>query len=77
LRVKVLFFGILADKAGSSSVDIENENDLNGLLKNLIIKFSFLEKSSYAISVNQVLVRGNTKLNDNDEIALLPPFAGG
>jgi molybdopterin synthase sulfur carrier subunit len=77
VRVKVLFFGILADKAGFSSLVVEKTYNLNELMKNLKTRFPFLEKSPYAVAVNQVVVRGNTKLNDNDEIALLPPFAGG
>jgi molybdopterin synthase sulfur carrier subunit len=75
--VKVLFFGSLVDKTESSSVNFENANDLNGLMKNLKSKFPFLEESSFVIAVNQVIVRENVKLNNNDEIALLPPFAGG
>jgi molybdopterin synthase sulfur carrier subunit len=77
LRVKVLLFGVLADKARCSSLDFENVNDLNELNINLKAKFLFLEKVSYAIAVNQLVVNGNIKLNDNDEIAFLPPFAGG
>lgn len=73
----MLFFGILEDKAERSSAVFENVNDLDELKRNLKTKFSFLEKVSYAIAVNQSIVKGNTVLNNNDEIALLPPFAGG
>jgi len=77
LSVKVLLFGVLADKAGCSSLEIKNVNDLNELNLNIRAKFPFLESASYAIAVNQSVVNGNTKLNNNDEIAFLPPFAGG
>jgi molybdopterin synthase sulfur carrier subunit len=77
LKVKVLFFGVLAYKAENSSVVVENVNDLDELKRNLKAKFSFLENTSYLIAVNQTVVKGNIKLNDNDEIALLPPYAGG
>lgn len=73
----MLFFGVLADKAEHSSVVAENVNDLDELKRNLKAKFMFLEKASYAIAVNYTVVGGNIKLNDNDEIALLPPYAGG
>jgi len=72
-----LFFGILADKAKYSSIDYENGNTLDELKRNLKVKFPFLENAKFAIAVNQSVVNGNAKLNDNDEIALLPPYAGG
>lgn len=77
MKVKMLFFGILADKSGCSSLFVENINNLNEVMKYVKVKFPFLEKASFAVAVNQIVVKGNTKLNDNDEIALLPPFAGG
>jgi molybdopterin synthase sulfur carrier subunit len=77
MKVKVLLFGVLADKAGISFVVVENTYNLNDLLRNLKTRFPFLEKASYAVARNQEIVRGNTELIDNDEIALLPPFAGG
>ena len=32
---------------------------------------------SFKIAVNQTIVAENEMINENDEIALLPPFAGG
>lgn len=77
MKVNILFFAGLADKTGCSSIDMENINNLDELRRNLRTMFPFLEKASYAIAVNQTVVKGNIQLNNNDEIALLPPFAGG
>lgn len=77
MSVKVLLFGVLADKAGCLSLEFKNVNDLNELNLNIKAKFPFLEEETYVIAVNQLVVKGNTKLNNNDEVALLPPFAGG
>ena len=77
MRVTVLLFGMLAEKASCSSAVIENIKDLDELVTNLKAKFPFLENATYAIAVNQTVINGNIKLNDNDEIALLPPFSGG
>ena len=46
-------------------------------MRNLKSKFQFLENAAFAVALNQVVVNGNAKLKDKDEIALLPPFAGG
>lgn len=77
MRVKILLFGILADESGCSSLDINDVNNLDELIKILKLKFPVLKKSSFAIAVNLTVVGGNIKLNDNDEVALLPPYAGG
>lgn len=77
MKVKVLFFGVLANKAGCSFSDFENIIDLDELMRNLKSKFQFLENAAFAVALNQVVVNGNAKLKDKDEIALLPPFAGG
>ena len=77
MSVKVLLFGVLADKAGYSSLDFEDVNNLDELIKILKFKYPFGNNTSYAIAVNQSVVKGNIKLNDNDEVALLPPYAGG
>jgi len=36
-----------------------------------------LKEINYKIAVNQTLADDSLLLNENDEIALLPPFAGG
>ncbi len=48
--------------------------DLNELLKK---EYPKLNQLNYNFAVNQTMVKNDKKLNNNDEIALLPPFAGG
>ena len=49
-------------------------NELDDLLK---ARFPELSSVSYRLSVNRQLTTDNRQLSDGDEIALLPPFAGG
>jgi len=77
MTVKVLLFGSLADRANSSSLIEKNVSDLNELLRNLKNRLPFLGSTVFAVARNQEIVRNNPQLNDGDEIALLPPFAGG
>ena len=44
------------------------------MLKNKYIK---LDALNYKFALNQALVDMNEVINENNEIALLPPFAGG
>lgn len=75
--VKVLLFGSLAEKAGKSSVYVENVKDTDGLLKKLSADHLILKDSKFAIAKNQVVIKGNAELENGDEVALLPPYAGG
>jgi len=42
-----------------------------------IQQYPVLKNKSFKIAVNQQMATNNTVINENDEIALLPPFAGG
>lgn len=80
MKVKVLLFGMLADKTGTRILIIEDAEgmvDLAGLKNYLESKYSFLKEMKYIIAANQQITRKNIKLNEGDEIALMPPFAGG
>ncbi|HJM16659.1 MAG TPA: MoaD/ThiS family protein [Flavobacteriales bacterium] len=74
---KVLFFGILEDVVGSKEIIISNINSSDELIKNIKDLYPELGNKTFQVSVNQQLINTNTTLNNGDEIALLPPFAGG
>jgi molybdopterin synthase sulfur carrier subunit len=77
MKIRVLLFGILAEKAGIKELKVENIESIDALIDHFIAKFPSFADYKYRISVNQVLVNENKKLHDGDEVALLPPFAGG
>lgn len=77
MKTDILFFGILAEVAGTNSVSMKDQPDLDHLKKMVLHDFPELENYRYRVSVNRVLTDENCTLNDGDEIAFLPPFAGG
>lgn len=79
MKLKIKLFGILADKAGKSEIqiDTDNEIDKDTLLKIVNKKYPEFVNTNYAIAVNKKVVSENKPVKENDEIALLPPFAGG
>ena len=74
--MKVLLFGILAEKAGADMLELEVESTL-GLRRRLSEKVPDADLLSYAIAVDRRIVHDDIRLTGNEEIALLPPFAGG
>lgn len=77
MKTDILFFGILTDVTGAGSVNFEDLQDLEHLKKVVLEKFPELENYRYRISVNRVMTDKNVSLKDGDEVAFLPPFAGG
>jgi len=77
MKTKVLLFGMLSDKTRNPSVDVENVSNTDELKRQLEQRFPSLKGMQYNISVNQEIYKETVDLYDGDEVALLPPFAGG
>lgn len=75
--MKILAFGILAEKIGTTSIVVENIHDTNGLKNELFRLFPDLQELNFIISVNRKIIHENMVLDANAEVALLPPFSGG
>jgi MoaE-MoaD fusion protein len=81
MRVRVLFFGLLKDLVGKSSdsVQLPESASVRDVLAHYESQNPRLKPSlpSLAIAVNQKYAALETKLNPDDEVALLPPVSGG
>lgn len=74
--MEVLLFGVIAEKAGSNRLSI-SAPDTSSLMHALEQRIEGLSKLSYALAVDRKITNGIVELNGSEEIALLPPFAGG
>lgn len=72
----VKLFGMLAEKAGTSDLDLQ-VSDLASLRAALRQRIDGLDNMSYAIAVDRRIVKEDRSFTGNEEIAVLPPFAGG
>lgn len=77
MKVKVLLFGSFAEQAGNSVIWVDNLDSTDALKKKMAGMINGLESSGYIIALNQEVIRSNHTLSDGDEVALMPPFAGG
>lgn len=77
MSLKILFFGQLTDFVKKNELETDNFSDTNKLIDFLEKEFKGLKGAEYSIAVNKNVIKGNVLLNENDEIALLPPFSGG
>lgn len=77
--MKVTYFGEVAELTNITSEDVILEhNALSDLISHLKSKYN-LQMEDIHIAVNHNLVSKDEELDlkDNDEIAILSPFAGG
>ncbi len=79
MQVRVLFFGILKDLAGQASDTLTLPDDSTLAAVRLHYEQSIPQElmASLAMSVNREYATLDAKLNQGDEIALLPPVSGG
>ena len=77
MEVKVLFFGVLAEVTGTVCKHYRNVKSIGDL--KLMVEDDFPEVVHYnfRISVNNQIINNDPLLNNGDEVALMPPFAGG
>ena len=74
---EILLFGVLAEKAGESVIVVEDISSVDELIIKVSKRYPSFAKYNFKVSINRKLVHENVEIKSNDEIALLPPFAGG
>lgn len=75
MEIKVISFGQIAEITGKEFMVVAV--DLESLKLYLIQKFPELSDRKFAFAVNKKLVQENIILNQNDVVALMPPYSGG
>ena len=82
--ITVRLFGMtkmLAGNRSSLSLDVVNGRPVKELVELIETRYpaigELIQKKKVLVSVNQEIAHEETVLGDTDEVALLPPFAGG
>lgn len=81
MNIQLKYFGMIAEATNlnEENVEISTQNtfttvDLSTLLQN---KYPQLKELNFKFAVNKNFAKDAQELQANDEVALLPPFAGG
>lgn len=77
MKINILAFGQIAEIAGNNEWEAEGFDNTDKLREDLENTYPLLSSVKYSIAVNRKLVHDCHKLEDNDTVALLPPFSGG
>ncbi|APD07964.1 hypothetical protein UJ101_02465 [Flavobacteriaceae bacterium UJ101] len=78
MKVKVKYLGLIVDhtKCKEEQFDLKTAS-FEELESQLRSKYTFLHDISYKITINHEFGKKGIMINEEDEIAILPPFAGG
>jgi len=78
VTLKLKYFGMTAEASGKDEELLDNNySSVKELKADLLAKYPNLLEINFKVAVNQEIVNDDYKLSGNEEIALLPPFAGG
>lgn len=79
LTVTVLYFASLAEQAGiDEEILTTSHYYLNDIYSYLLDKYDFnLTQDELAVAVNHQIASWQTKVNNGDILAFIPPVAGG
>lgn len=80
MEITVKYFGIIADIADKKEevffID-EHCNTLNKLQSSIEIKYPKILVVNYSVAINKLFANCDIELKHKDEVAFMPPFAGG
>jgi molybdopterin converting factor small subunit len=77
--VKILFFGMLSSKTGTkeTTIDITGDAKLADIIAEIKTRYADLPDGPFIYAVNEEQATPDKPIKDGDEIAIMPPFAGG
>ncbi|MCX2743852.1 MoaD/ThiS family protein [Mangrovivirga sp. M17] len=78
MKINIKYFGMIAEAAGKNeeTLEISEGMSVSDLKDQQIKKYQIPDPESVQLAVNQDL-ESSVELNEGDEVAFLPPFAGG
>lgn len=78
MTLDVKYFGMIAEWVGTSENELEfSGSNVFDLKTQLEASYSQLKGISLQVAVNHQIASVDQTLNENDKVAILPPFAGG
>jgi sulfur-carrier protein len=77
MQVKVLLFGVLAEVTGTNCKHYSEVKSISDLNLRIQDEFPEIVHYNFRIALNNEIIDNDPELKNGDEVALLPPFAGG
>lgn len=75
--INIKAFGMVAEKIGTQSLEMENPGSTAILKIQLFEQYPELKTIKFSLALDKKMLQSDTEIADGNEIALLPPFSGG
>ena len=75
-EVRILYFGAAQEAAGKSGESLKAD-DTSTLRKAIIEKYPAMAGIPFRMALNKTMLKGEAALENDDTVAILPPFQGG
>jgi molybdopterin converting factor small subunit len=75
--IQIKAFGMIAEKIGTSALEMENPGSADALKQQLFERFPELKSLKFSLALDRKMLNSDAKISSGAEIALLPPFSGG
>jgi molybdopterin synthase sulfur carrier subunit len=76
-KIRIKAFGKIAEIMGCNEIEQQFQGSSEALILNLKENYPELKTLQFNVAINKSITVYSVPLNDDDEIALLPPFSGG
>ena len=77
MKVKVLFFGVLAEVTGTEIKFYNDVRSVEHLRQRVSDDFPETVHYRFKVSLNDEFIDGDSELKEEDVVVFLPPFSGG
>lgn len=79
MTILVQYFGMLPDKLGRGTEDFHFDGQLTvgQLRQSLAVKYPVLGKIDYKVAIGQTVAQSEDIIEEGQNVAVLPPYAGG
>ena len=77
MEVKVLFFGVLAEVSGTPVKHYKDVRSMSDLKLRIQDDYPEIVHYNFRVSLNSEITDEDSTLKSGDEVAFMPPFAGG
>ena len=77
MEVKVFFFGVLTEVTDTNIKLYRDVKSVGDLKLRILDDFPEITHYNFRISLNNELIDNDPELKSGDEVAFMPPFAGG
>lgn len=77
MNIFIKTFGSITEFFPDTAIELENTIRVEELRAVLEKKYPALNHIHYNVAINKKMTDGDTRIQANDEVALMPPFSGG